>query len=208
MRRRNNSYALCTCLVSLLALYCLISPVYVRGTDPEMGIEDKSDVVELIPYPPAVNTEGIRVQAKVEPQPVIVEPPAEAVTEPEEPRPWRTDVPLSADLQAALLSICEDTGIDPLLALGLIDTESGFQVDIVSATGDYGLCQLNYRYFDPAMTPEENMAAGISLLADNIARYGNVAAGLTAYNRGHDDGSRAYANAVLSKARVWGYTDG
>ncbi len=207
MGRRNNSYALCTCLVSLFALYCLISPVYVRGPVPEIGVEDKSGVVELLPSPPVINTDGIRVQTKVEPQPVIIEPLVEDYPEPEEAGPWRTDVPLSADLQAALLSICEETGIDPLLALGLIDTESGFQVDIVSATGDYGLCQLNYRYFDPNMTPEENMAAGIGLLADNIARYGTVDAGLTAYNRGHDDGSRAYANAVLSKARAWGYTD-
>ena len=207
MGRWNKSYALCTCMVFLFALFCLLSPVYVRGPVPETGVEDKSGVVELLPSPPAVNTEGIRVQTKVEPQPVTVEPPVEAVTETEEPGPWRVDVPLSADLQAALLSICEEAGIDPLLALGLIDTESGFQVDIVSATGDYGLCQLNYRYFDPSMTPEENMAAGIGLLADNIARYGTVAAGLTAYNRGHDDGSRAYANAVLNKARAWGYTD-
>ena len=121
---------------------------------------------------------------------------------------WREDVPLSAELQRALLRICKDAGVDPLLALGLIETESGFQPDIVSPWGDYGLCQLNYRYFSTDLTPEENMAAGIGLLAKQIERYGTVEAGLTAYNRGHDDGSRSYALVVIGKAQKWGYENG
>lgn len=117
--------------------------------------------------------------------------------------------PLSRELQAALIGICDDTGVDPFLALGLIETESGFNVDIVSKWGDYGLCQLNYLYFPTDLTPTENMAAGIGLLASNIKRYnGDVTAALTAYNRGYDDGSRWYASAVLSKAAAWGYRDG
>lgn len=118
---------------------------------------------------------------------------------------WREDVPLSAELQLELLAICGETDVDPLLALGLIETESGFQADIVSPWGDYGLCQLNRLYFPADLTPEENMAAGIGLLAYNIERYGDIAAALTAYNRGHDDGSRSYAFAVLQKAAGWGY---
>lgn len=126
----------------------------------------------------------------------------------ENAKPWREDVPLSAELQSALLAICEENGVDPLLALGLIETESGFQTDIVSPWGDYGLMQLNYRYFDSDMTPEENMAAGIGLLASNLKRYGTVEAALTAYNRGHDDGSRSYSAVVLKNARKWGYGNG
>lgn len=119
---------------------------------------------------------------------------------------WREDVSLSAELQLELLAICGETGVDPLLALGLIEAESGFKTDIVSPWGDYGLCQLNCLYFDsPNMTPTENMAAGIGLLAYNIERYGDIAAALTAYNRGHDDGSRSYAFAVLQQAAGWGY---
>ena len=134
---------------------------------------------------------------------------AYCIESPVKPGKWREDVPLSADLQRALLRICRETGVDPLLALGLIETESGFQTDIVSPWGDYGLCQLNYRYFATDLTPEENMAAGIGLLAYNIERYhGSVAAALTAYNRGHDDGSRSYAAVVLQKAAGWGYGNG
>ena len=124
----------------------------------------------------------------------------------EDSKLWRDDVPMSAELQKSLLKVCDETGVDPLLALGLIETESGFQTDAVSPWGDYGLCQLNHLYFDsPNMTPEENMAVGIGLLASNIERYGTVDAALTAYNRGHDDGSRSYATIVLRNAGKWGY---
>ena len=118
---------------------------------------------------------------------------------------WRQDVPLSAELQAALLKICAEQEVDPLLALGLIETESGFQTDIVSPWGDYGLCQLNRLYFPVDLSPEENMRAGIGLLGNNLKLYGSVEAALTAYNRGHDDGSRYYAGVVLRNAAKWGY---
>lgn len=118
---------------------------------------------------------------------------------------WREDVPLSAELQKSLLKVCDETGVDPLLALGLIETESGFQPDIVSPWGDYGLMQLNHNYFPTDVTPEENMRMGLKLLASNIERYGTVDAALTAYNRGHDDGTRSYAGVVLRNAAKWGY---
>jgi len=136
-------------------------------------------------------------------------PPKIRCTEPirqEKTELWRSDVPLTAELQTALLAVCSERGVDPLLALGLIETESNFQTDIVSPWGDYGLCQLNCLYFDSAnMTPAENMAAGVGLLAANIERYGTVEAALTAYNRGHDDGTRFYAATVLRNAAKWGY---
>ena len=138
---------------------------------------------------------------------VLLAVPAKAVPlEYETNLKWREDVPMSAELQNSLLKVCEKHGIDPLLALGLIETESGFVVDIVSPGGDYGLCQLNSLYFPTDLTPEENLDAGLGLLAYNLKRYhGSVAAALTAYNRGHDDGSRTYANVVLEKAAKWGY---
>ena len=117
-----------------------------------------------------------------------------------------SEAPLSRELQAALIGICDDTGVDPRLALGLIETESGFQVDIVSPWGDYGLCQLNKLYFPSDLTPEENLRAGIGLLGRNIERYGSVDAALTAYNRGYDDGTRYYARVVLKNAAKWGYS--
>lgn len=159
---------------------------------------------EIAPIPPSVNVTGPKVQERrfgiCEEIPVPDEEP-----EPEEPTIWREDVPLSAELQAALLTICEETGVDPLLALGLIETESNFRPDIVSATGDYGLCQLNRLYFPTDLTPEENLRAGLGLLGRLLTQYKTTEAALTAYNRGHDDGTRYYAGAVLGHARAWGY---
>ena len=132
--------------------------------------------------------------------------PEEAPAEPEEaPAVWREDVPLRPELQQVLLDACAESGIDPLLMLGLIETESGFREDAVSSTWDYGLCQLNHLYFDPTMTPEENLQTGVELLGRHLKTYGNISAALTAYHWGHDNGTRSYANVVLDKAAAWGY---
>ena len=187
---------------------------------PEQAEEEAPElpaVVEIVPVPPAVSSAEPILQAIHETPEPADEPEAapeiEADEQPEElpeaaPEKWREDVPLSAELQTALLAICEEAGVDPLLALGLIETESGFQTDIVSSTGDYGLCQLSHYYFPTDLSPTENMRAGINLLGQNLRKYGNTAAALTAYNRGHDDGTRSYAAVVLAKAEAWGYVAG
>ena len=136
------------------------------------------------------------------------EKPTEPTETPEEspaPAVWREDVPLRPELQQVLLEACTENGVDPLVMLGLIETESGFRENAVSSTWDYGLCQLNHLYFDPAMTPEENLRTGVELLGRHLKTYGNICAALTAYHVGHDDGSRYYAAAVLEKAAAWGY---
>ena len=157
---------------------------------------------EITPVPPAVAATEPRAQERY--FEICEEIPAEDEA-PEEPTIWREDVPLSAELQAALLAICEEAGVDPLLALGLIETESNFVTDAVSRTGDYGLCQLNHLYFPTDLTPEENMRRGIGYLAELLKRYGSTETALTAYHIGHDDGTRYYAGAVLGHARAWGY---
>lgn len=156
---------------------------------------------EIAATAPTARSAGPRVQLRYEE--------AEADNDafpPKEAEIWRQDVPLRAELQQVLLDACAEAGIDPLLMLGLIETESGFNEAIVSASGDYGLCQLNRLYFDPGMTPEENLQAGVSLLGTHMRTYGDISAALTAYNRGHDDGTRYYAAAVLEKAAQWGWT--
>lgn len=169
----------------------------------------RSEAPEIVPVPPAIRTEGLRVPDPTPEPSKTPTPKAERELKPLKPIPvrtvWREDIPLRAELQELILDECEAAGIDPLIIVGLVETESGFREDAVSPTGDYGLCQLNYRYFDPAMSPEENLRAGIELLALHLERYGSIEAALTAYNRGHDDGTRSYASVVLGKARGWGY---
>lgn len=151
----------------------------------------------------------LEVPADVEPE---YEEPGEALYEDQliesalsEQGYLRDDVPLSYVLQEIVHSACEEFGVDYALALGLIEVESGFRADAVnSVTGCYGLCQLSPAYFPAGLSPEENVRAGVAYLGQCLERYdGDVGAALTAYNAGHDDGSRRYAAAVLEAAGRW-----
>lgn len=114
----------------------------------------------------------------------------------------RDDVPLSYELQDVLQTECERCGVDYALALGLIETESGFDPDADNGLC-YGLMQLNRNYFPADLSPAENIQAGMEYLAYQLGRYETVEAALCGYNAGHDTGARGYANAVLAAAERW-----
>lgn len=152
-------------------------------------------VVEEVDKPPAT----LIWEAPVD-QPQLLE----AVTLQLEPDPYREDVPLPRELQAALQEACEEHGVPVSLALGLIEVESGFQVDVVSSKGAYGLCQLNPKYFPDDLAPADNIAAGVAWLGELLEQYGDTAAALRAYNLGYDDGDRQFADAVLAALEKWG----
>lgn len=125
----------------------------------------------------------------------------------EEPSPhsWRRDdVPLSESVQDALWAACSEYGVPYELALGLIETESGF-VTTADNGMCYGLCQLSRYYFPSGLSPEENVRAGMQFLGSCYAKYGDWGTALTVYNAGHDTGSRRYAQHVFSRARAWGW---
>ena len=115
------------------------------------------------------------------------------------------EIPMPESCQAALEEVCESEGIPITVALGLIETESTFKEDAVSYTGCYGLCQLNPRYFPCNLTAEDNIREGIKYLGYQLRRYGNWESALTAYNAGHDTGSREYSTTVLKNAEKWGF---
>ena len=131
---------------------------------------------------------------------------APATEEPEEVNSqvrYYEEIPLSAELQEVLFDTCDEYGIPYEIALGLIQTESRFNPYVVSCSGCYGLCQLNPVYFPSGLSPADNIRYGIQYLARQINVYGNIPAGLTAYNAGHDTGDRTYANVVLGYAAQW-----
>lgn len=111
--------------------------------------------------------------------------------------------PLSDELYIVLLDACEESGVEVPLALGMIEVESGFDADAVSLAGCYGLMQLNPRYFPGGLTAGENIRAGTEYLGSLLSRYGDTGAALTAYNAGHDTGSRLYADQVICLAEKW-----
>ncbi len=113
-------------------------------------------------------------------------------------------IPLDRELQAVLRAACEADNIPMCLVLGLIEVESGFD-----PKADNGLCrglfQLNTKYYPSDLTPAENIQAGVAHLAGQITRYdGDIPAALRSYNRGYDDGDRAYARKVIEASKKWG----
>lgn len=160
----------------------------------------------------AMAAAAIRAAEVDKPQVEVVEivPPADctplvAAMEAMQEDHYREDIPLSRKLQAVLREACEEYSIAPCLVLGLIEVESGFQVDAVSLEGCFGLFQLNPKYYPSNLTPAENIRAGVAHLAGQIERYdGDIQAALRAYNLGYDDGDRRYARAVLDDSEKWG----
>ena len=160
---------------------------------------------------PESETEAI-VQTETVAETVETETPettAKAMTEeatetaiPVEPVEVCTGLP--PEHEAVLREVCEESGVPYALALGLIYTESRFTPNAVSKSGCYGYCQLNPRYFPSGLSPEDNIRHGIGWLGELIGEYGDVAAALTAYSVGHDDGSRWYAELVMSAAEQFG----
>lgn len=134
---------------------------------------------------------------------VAAEPTSAPEPTPEPDKPiYDPAIPLSEDLQFILLASCGKNDVDPAIALGLIEMESGF--DPAADNGlCYGLMQLNRKYFPSDLPAGENIRYGLEYLGLLLARYDTAEAALTAYNAGHDTGSRGYANAVLAAAEKW-----
>ena len=84
-------------------------------------------------------------------------------------------------------------GLPPHIALNVAWEESRFQEHIVSKTHDYGVMQLNQHYYPtaPGMTTEENIRAGVSLLA----KYWKLSHSETLTARAYRYGPRALHNA-------------
>jgi soluble lytic murein transglycosylase-like protein len=77
-------------------------------------------------------------------------------------------------------------GLPPHIALNLAWEESRFQEHIVSRTRDYGVMQLNLRYFPtaPQMTTDQNIAAGVALLTKYWRQSHDERLAKTAYRHG------------------------
>lgn len=116
---------------------------------------------------------------------------------------WQT-VPLDEECRSTLEEACEKHEVPICLALGVIHEESRFDPE-ASNDISYGLMGLNKKYYPANLTPAENIRAGVAHLAGQIERYdGDIQAALRGYNKGWDDGDRAYARAVLNASEKWG----
>lgn len=132
---------------------------------------------------------------------VVADEPAPA-QEPSEPVfKYYPDIPLAEDLQHVLFDACLRNDIPYEVALALIWSESGFQVDANNGIC-YGLCALHKYYYPTDLTPEENINAGMDLLGLYKDRYdGDIEKALDAYANGSFKGTvTQYTKIIMRRA--------
>lgn len=141
---------------------------------------------------PAVTAETVTPPAP-EQSPVEPSAPPEETTEPAR---HRDDIVsegrlLSYELQEVMQDCCEHYEVPYALALAIAEVETHFDPDAVSATGDYGLMQINSINHEwlseigfDVMTYEGNIAAGIYIISQHLNKYGEPELALMAYNSG------------------------
>lgn len=135
MARRRNAMVIMAILAVLATVFALgyASGCSAHKTDDEVKAPEPVVTAETV-TPPAME------QSPVEPS----APPEETT----EPARHRDDIVsegrlLSYELQEVMQDCCEHYEVPYALALAIAEVETHFDPDAVSATGDYGLMQIN-----------------------------------------------------------------
>lgn len=119
-------------------------------------------------------------------------------------------VPLQCDIsyeeQEFLFYLCSGYNIDFCLVMAVIQTESEFDTDAVSVTGDYGLMQINEMNHDwltesigvtDYLDPYQNMRAGCYIFRKLFERYQDTELVLMAYKMGENGASRLWKHGIF-----------
>lgn len=176
-------------------------------------------LVAIVCYAPTIKG----VEASHEPTTeAVVEETTECVTEPiveetiaTEPPVTLYDVPLDEGLQMHIIETAEANGIDPAIIMAMAFKESTYQVDAIGDNGNsYGLLQIQPRWHYARMQklgcmdlldPYQNVTVAVDYLCELLSKYGSLDKALTAYNRGHYNGTvTEYAKVVLAVAEELG----
>lgn len=112
---------------------------------------------------------------------------------------------LTEELQEFIYYICSGYHVDFALVLAVIKVESGFEIEAVSTTNDYGLMQINQRNHNwlteelgitDYLDPYQNIYAGVFILRMLFEKYNDVNKVLMAYNMGETGASRLWENGI------------
>ena len=116
------------------------------------------------------------------------------------------DVPMELELQEFIFYLCKGYNIDFTLVMGMIQQESAFQTNIISATGDYGLMQINkcnFEYLTETLEitdfidPYNNVRAALFILRQLFENYDSTSMVLMAYNMGEYGASKLWTQGVF-----------
>lgn len=111
------------------------------------------------------------------------------------------EVPLSNDVQEYIHTLCEEYNLAYSFIIALVATESNFNSDIISATDDYGLMQINacnHRDDFDYLDPYDNVTMGIEMLSDLAEKYSDVESVLMAYNLGEAGAVNLWNQGIYS----------
>lgn len=136
----------------------------------------------------------------------VPETTVETIPEPTE-CPIKIDCPLDDATQHMIHQKCVEYGVDYPLVMAVIFKESTFRPDVISASGDYGLMQinrLNHQWLSKELgvtnffDPEQNVTAGIYMLSQLFEKYDYPAKVLMAYNMGEGGASKLWKQGIYS----------
>lgn len=117
------------------------------------------------------------------------------------------DVEMDADLQEFVYCISRAYNIDFTFVMAMIQHESGYQANVVSKTGDYGLMQINEANFEALtdvtgvtnyLDPYQSIIAGCYVLHDLFEKYDDPHRVLMSYNFGEYQASVLWNKGIYS----------
>ena len=126
-----------------------------------------------------------------------------------EKAPKTYDVPLDADLQNHIITLCERENIDPALVMALIGVESNYNAEAIGDNGrSYGLMQVQTEWHQARterlkshdmLNPYDNVTVGIDILAEKISKDKGIEWALMAYNGGNSHADMMQQTGQLSE---------
>lgn len=188
------------------AIFLIALALVVIGLFINILVSGKSEEVKYEPTTEPVAEETVCIEQSL---------PEEEACE-TEPSEVLYDVPLDKDLQVFIGETAMEYGINPAIIIAMAYKESTYRADAIGDGGNsYGLLQIQPKWHYKRMQklgctdlldPYQNVVVAIDYLAEQIERYGgDVAKGLTAYNRGHYAGTvTSYAKTILALAAEMG----
>ena len=144
--------------------------------------------------------------AKIAPPPIPeAEFPFETETE-ENISEEKTEPEICEKLLAYIMGLCDARGLDFDIVIALIWRESDFISGAVSPGGDFGLMQINivnHKWLSDELgvtdflDAMQNCNAGTYMLADLLAKYGDISRALMAYNMGEGNAAKLWARGIF-----------
>ena len=114
---------------------------------------------------------------------------------------------LDYELQRYTYNLCVEYGIEEYYTLILCQLyyESQYRADVISASNDYGIAQINicnHKWLSKTLgitnflDPEQSILCNIYMMSNNLKKY-SVESSLFCYNTGKPNGSNTYSNNII-----------